>query len=266
MTKASPRSDTAYQVLRHAIIEQALVPGMKLPEDEIGAHFGMSRTLVRATLARLQSEGLVDARPKRSATVARPTLKEAKEVFALRRALEREAVHLVAERWKPEFGAALEGNIRELENAASGDDPRISIRLAGEFHILLAALTDNTLLRRFLGELVSRCSLILAVHGRPHSSEWGIAEHRNIVAALRRRDAAAAIALMEQHVAAVEKRALLAGNATADSDLAAVLTKYAAPIAAQGATIDIRRAGSRQAGNDRARRHLQNPSQTRSSQ
>jgi DNA-binding GntR family transcriptional regulator len=242
VTKGSPRSDTAYQVLRRAIIEQALAPGTKLPEDEIGEHFGMSRTPVRATLARLQSEGLVDARPKRSATVAQPTLKEAKEVFALRRALEREAVRLVVERWKPEFGAALEGNIREEENAAAAGDPRVSIRLAGEFHILLASLADNALLRRFLGELVSRCSLILAMYGRPHSSECAISEHRDIVAALRRRDVAGAIALMDQHVGSVEKRALLAENPGADPDLTAVLAKYAAPIAARRGAIDIRRA------------------------
>jgi len=245
MTKGSPRSDTAYQVLRRAIIEQALAPGTKLPEDDIGEHFGMSRTLVRATLARLQAEGLVDAKPKRSATVAKPTLKEAKEVFTLRRALEREAVRLIVERWKPEFGAALEGNIREEEAAAAAADPRVSIRLAGEFHILLAALTDNTLLRRFLGELVSRCSLILAMYGRPHSSECGITEHRDIVAALRRRDVAAAMTLMDEHVGSVEKRALLAENVGGNPDLGAVLAKYTEPLAARQATIDIRRAKSR---------------------
>ena len=92
MSKTSPRADVAYQALRQAIIEQALLPGTKLPEDQIGAHFGMSRTLVRATLARLQAEGLVDAKPKRTVTVAQPTLEEAREVFEIRRALEREAV------------------------------------------------------------------------------------------------------------------------------------------------------------------------------
>ena len=51
------RSDTAYHALRQAIIEQALKPGAKLPEDEIGNHFGMSRTLVRAALARLTQIG-----------------------------------------------------------------------------------------------------------------------------------------------------------------------------------------------------------------
>ena len=69
----------------------------------------MSRTLVRAALAQLQSEGLVDAPPRRTATTAKPTLEEAQEVFEVRRMLEREVVRLVIARWKPEFGAELEG-------------------------------------------------------------------------------------------------------------------------------------------------------------
>src|SRR5882757_10697894 len=81
MSKKSTRVDVACKALRQAIIEQALPPGTKLPEDELGARFGMSRTLVRAALALLQSEGLVDAHPRRTATTARPTLDEAKDVF-----------------------------------------------------------------------------------------------------------------------------------------------------------------------------------------
>ncbi|WP_346910307.1 GntR family transcriptional regulator, partial [uncultured Roseibium sp.] len=56
-------------------MEQDLKPGAKLPEDEIGAPFGISRTIVRQALARLQSDGLVEAGRKRTATVARPSLK-----------------------------------------------------------------------------------------------------------------------------------------------------------------------------------------------
>src|ERR1700760_1463896 len=97
MTKKSTRVDFACKALRQAIIEQALPPGTKLPEDELGARFGMSRTLVRAALAQLQSEGLVDAPPRRTATTAKPTLEQAKEVFEVRRTLERAVVRLVIE-------------------------------------------------------------------------------------------------------------------------------------------------------------------------
>ncbi len=239
MSKSSPRAEIAYQALRQAIIEQALLPGAKLPEDQIGAHFGMSRTLARATLARLQAEGLVDARPKRTATVAQPTLEEARDIFEVRKALEREAVALTIKRWRPEYGAALEGHVREENAAKARRDDRVSIRLAGEFHIKLAAMSGNKVLQRALAELVSRCSLILALYGRPHSSECAVNEHSQIIAALRKKDIAGATRLMEEHVGSVERRALLADAPSADLDLDAVLSRYARTIEASNAAISL---------------------------
>jgi DNA-binding GntR family transcriptional regulator len=229
MTKTPSRADTAYQALRQAIIEQALPPGTRLPEDVIGKEFGMSRTLARATLSRLQAEGMIEAGRKRTATVARPSLEEAKEDFEVRRALEREVIRLVIARWKPQFGAVLEGHVREEDHAKARQDARVSIRLAGEFHIRLAEMSGNRLLQRYLSEVVSRCSLILALYGRPHSSECAVNEHREIIEALRRGDAGAATALMDQHIGSVESRALI-GERDSDLDLGSVLSRYATDI------------------------------------
>ena len=239
MSKTSTRADLAYQALRQAIIEQALLPGAKLPEDQIGAHFAMSRTLVRATLARLAAEGLVERRPKRSATVAQPSLEEAKDVFEARRALEREAVALVARRWTSRSGAELEGHVREEDAAKARHDDRLSIRLAGEFHIKLAALSGNRVIERMLGELVSRCSLILALYGRPHSSECAVSEHSRIIEALREGDAETAIRLMDEHVGSVEKRALLGEAPAVDIALGSVLGRYVEAIEARGAAVAL---------------------------
>jgi DNA-binding GntR family transcriptional regulator len=228
MGKKSTRADFACLALRQAIIEQALPPGTKLPEDELGQRFGMSRTLVRAALAQLQSEGLVDAPPRRTATTARPTLEEAKEIFEVRRTLEREVIRLVIARWRPEFGAELEGHVREEEAARHAGEAKVSIRLAGEFHIKLSEMAGNGLLRRYLGEVVSRCSLILALYGRPHSADCAVNEHREIVAALRSGKADAAVIVMDEHLGSVEHRALLDQDRDQQFDLGAVLTRYAA--------------------------------------
>jgi len=241
MSRPSPRTELAHEALRRAIIEQALRPGTKLPEDEIGSHFSMSRTLVRAVLARLQAEGLVDARPKRTATVAEPTLEEARDVFEVRRALEAEVVRQVVRRWKPQCGAELEGHVREEDEAKSRHDERVSIRLAGEFHIKLAAMTGNKLLERYLSEVVSRCSLILALYGRPHSSDCAVNEHSEIIAALRDGDATGAVALMDEHVGSVERRALLGDEAGASPALSDVLARYAGAFATADAATPMRK-------------------------
>jgi DNA-binding GntR family transcriptional regulator len=245
MSRPSSRIEIAHEALKRAIIEQALKPGTKLPEDEIGAHFGMSRTLARAVLARLQGEGLVDAQPKRTATVAQPTLEEAREVFEVRRALEAEAVRLVIKRWKPAFGAELEGLVREEDEAKARGDEMVSIRLAGEFHARLAQMAGNALLERYLGEVITRCSLILAVFGRPHSSECAVNEHSGIITALRSGDAAEAIHLMNHHIGAVEQRALLGGEEEAPPALGDILSRYAGAITAGEAATPIDKKAAR---------------------
>ncbi len=61
------RSELICAVLRSAIFERALLPGMKLPEDSLGERFGASRTLIRQAMERLAAEGLVELRHNRGA-------------------------------------------------------------------------------------------------------------------------------------------------------------------------------------------------------
>lgn len=231
----SDKSDAAYTALRQAIIEGALTPGTKLPEDSLGTHFGMSRTLIRAALARLVAEGLVDTQHKRTATVAQPSLEEARSVFELRRCLEAEVVRLVIARWQPSLGAALEGHVRLEEQAAKQQQGPVSARLAGEFHQLLAQMSGNPLLERYVSEVVSRCSLILSIYGRPHAADCAIAEHRELVDALRRGDEKSARKLMASHLGSVEHRALHAESTRQEQDLGQILSRYAGEASASAA-------------------------------
>ena len=226
MSSNSDRVDIAQRTLRQAIIEQALKAGTKLPEDEIGKHFAMSRTLVRAVLGKLQAQGLVDTYHKRTATVAQPSLEEARDAFAVRRALEREVMKAVMKRWSPAVEKILREHVQEEEAAHSKGDTRLSTRLAGEFHLKLAELSGNALLERYLSELVSRCSLILAVYSRPHSSECAISEHSGLINALKQGDLASAEHLMDDHLSSVESRALFDDDTAAEPDLGSILARF----------------------------------------
>jgi DNA-binding GntR family transcriptional regulator len=224
---ASPgtRALGVYRALRKAIIEQALRPGMKLPEDTIGDRLGVSRTLVREALARLAIEGLVDLKPNRGATVAYPTLEEARDVFDVRRGLERLVAELLAGRITPAQASELEAHVRLEEAALERGGPE-AIRLAGEFHIKLVEMTGNALLCRYVQELSSRCSLILAIYGRPHSSECAVSEHRELIEAFVKGDAKRAAELMDHHLQAVVSRALIAPRV--EQDIRDLLAPYAA--------------------------------------
>ena len=174
------RGGVIAQAIRNAIIEQAVKPGTRLPEYTIGERFGASRTLVRSALAQLAAEGLVELRKNRGAIVAEPSWNEARDTFDLRIALEEIVVSRLAGTLQPEQIAMLEAHVAEEDKVANRDEAH-SIRLAGDFHIMLAEFTGSKVLAQYMRELSSRCCQMLALYSRPHSSECGVSEHRRLV-------------------------------------------------------------------------------------
>lgn len=227
LTRPQPasRTEAVQEALRQAIIEQKLQPGARLPEDALGETFGTSRTIAREALGRLAVEGLVELKPNKGAFVANPSLEEGRDIFMVRRGLEQTVAGLLAGKLDAAQVESLKAFV-EAEQAVSGKDERESIRLAGEFHLLLARMTGNQLLIRYVTEVVSRCSLILAMYGRPHSADCGTDEHRHIIEMLARGEAASACELMDGHLAAVAGRAML--DARPEQDIRVLLAPYAA--------------------------------------
>ena len=79
---------------------------------------------------------------------------------------------------------------------------------------------------RYLSEVIWRCALILAVHGRDHDQRGSVAEHQRLVELMAARDVDGAEALIAQHVAAVEERTLAGVGPEGHLDLTAVLSRY----------------------------------------
>lgn len=195
--KQKNRAELICAALRSAILERALLPGMKLPEDSLGERFGASRTIIHQALERLASEGLVEMRHNRGAAVAQPSLEEARDLFELRAQVEDLVIARLAADLTDEQEAALNAHIEREEEVSQGP-AALSIRLATEFHILLAELTGSPVLIRYVNEIGYRCGFTLSQFSRPHSTHCGIQEHRDIVAALKAGDVAAAQAVARQ--------------------------------------------------------------------
>ncbi|MCG6206076.1 GntR family transcriptional regulator [Rhodopseudomonas sp. HC1] len=229
---APDRGAVIYKALWHAIIEQALQPGAKLPEDAIGEKFGASRTIVRAALGRLAAEGLVELRRNRGAAVATPSWNEARDIFDVRVGLERLVVARLAGRLTREQIKQLKQHV-DAEEEARGSNVPLSIRLATAFHIKLAEMTGNPVLARYVSEVASRCGLILALYSRPHSADCAVSEHRAIIAALSSGDGAGATSLMDHHLDAVADRAMIVAHPPQERDIQDILAPYAKE-AAQG--------------------------------
>ncbi len=222
---AMDRASVICRAIRRAILERALAPGDKLPEDQLGERFGVSRTLARHALGQLASEGLVELRRNRIAVVATPSFEDARDEFDIRIELERLVVRRLAGRLSPRQLAELAAHV-DAEEAARGGSETTSLRLATEFHVRLAEMTGRPTLSRYVRETAYRSCLSLATFGRPHSPECAISEHRDVLAALEAGDEARAGELMAHHLDQVAQRALLKAP-EARGDLMDILAPYA---------------------------------------
>jgi DNA-binding GntR family transcriptional regulator len=223
--KSADKVGTICRALRRAIMEQALEPGAKLPEDALGERFGVSRTIARYALGQLASEGLVELRRNRIAVVVTPSWQDARDAFDIRMELERLVVRQIAGQLSKAQIARLKAHVDAESDAREGPNA-VSIRLATEFHILLATMTNSPILVRYVSEIAYRCCLTLSLYSRPHSSECGISEHLAIIEALEKGDAVTAMSLMHSHLDSVANRALVVPTPTRGRDLIDVLAPY----------------------------------------
>lgn len=200
----STKDEVVYARIFTAIIEHRLQPGMKLPEDALAESFEVSRTVIRKALQRLALERLVTIQPKRGATVSKPTVTEAKNIFAARQLIEVGTLDQVTANIGKSDLAALREIARQEHEAQSAHDHRQAINLSGQFHVRVLSIAGNEDLTDFLVRLVSRSSLIIAVYGSSWSAACKCDSHDSLIELLEARDADKAKAWMQQHLNDVE--------------------------------------------------------------
>jgi len=195
-----------YKAVFNAVMSHRLPPGTRLGEAEFCELYQVSRTTVRKALQRLAHDHIIEQRPNRGAVVASPTPEEALEIFTARCAIEREIVPMVIRNATPASMNRLREAIDAEHHALHEGDRTNWIRLGGEFHLLLAELAGNRVLLRFMKELVSRCSLIIALYESPGTPMCEDDEHKRLVTLIEKGKAEEATALMEQHLQEIEGR------------------------------------------------------------
>lgn len=199
--KKSPDVDTAdvHERIWSAIMDHSLPPETRLVESELCAIFGLGRTRLRQVLQRLAHERVVTLMRNRGAKVSKPSVREAREVFAARRVIEANIVETFVKTATRKDIKRLQEHLAREEEAWRANDRRAILKLSGEFHLLLAAAVDNSILLELLRDLVSRSSLIIAVYQAPGTSPCPPDAHRELTATLERRERGA-IKLMTQHL------------------------------------------------------------------
>jgi DNA-binding GntR family transcriptional regulator len=203
-----------------AIVERRLMPGTKLVEQQIADIFGVSRTLVRQALNQLSRDRLVTLEPARGAFVAKPSVQEARQVFEVRAMLEAAMVRQLCAVVTDAQIAELRQHVRAEAAAVARTDVSGRTRLLADFHVVLARMLGNQVLAELLEDLLTRSSLIALMYQSSHSAEHSQEEHVAIVDALERRDARAAVRLLESHLGNVERNLRFSPRV---ADLATVL-------------------------------------------
>ncbi|MDF1871246.1 GntR family transcriptional regulator [Vannielia sp.] len=195
-----PASDSIAQALSLAIHEHRLAPGTKLGEGELAEIYGVSRTVIRAALQSLSHTKLVDIRRNKGASVASPSLKEARDVFEARELLEPRTARSAAARATASDIALLERHISDEHAALDASDPGRALYLSGLFHNEIARIADQTTIAGFIETLVARSSLIIALYWRREAALCEKHAHHALVRALADHDATQAEALMRSHL------------------------------------------------------------------
>jgi len=196
-------SDAAYNRLREEILHWRLLPGTSLSEIDLAERLGVSRTPLRAALARLALEGLVDTSRGRTGVVSEVSATSITELFEVREALETQAARLAARRRDPEafdtlvtrFGAAPE------LLATAGIDAYYA--LVAEFDDALDDALGNGVYRGALDGVrlhLARARRIATAN--PERLVRSAEEHRLICAAIRDGDAALAASATTVHLKA----------------------------------------------------------------
>lgn len=220
--KSSRAEDRVFNAILDAVLDHRLAPGTQLKERELCEIFGVSRGAARAALTRLGHSLLVELRPNRGAIIANPTLEETRDMFEARRVLEGAIAQRLARSLTAKQIAELRGFVAEESRAYRKGDHKAGQRLSIRFHKVLAELAGNRTLDRFMEHLICRTPLLaLARTGR--IAYCGADEHREVVEALARRDAAAAARSMTAHLNNVEAELLAGQEPKAPASLAAVL-------------------------------------------
>jgi DNA-binding GntR family transcriptional regulator len=217
--------EAVYIKIRDAIGGQKLPPGTRLREDEMRQIFSVSRSRIRKVFSRLAYDGLVVIEPNRGASVAKPSVKDARELFEARRGIEATIVTAVTKKLGNAERRLLKQHVDKERRADEERDHDEMINLSGEFHILLAEFADNSLLSKFLGELITRESLVIQAYERPGRPSCSYHEHEHILEAMEAKDTPKAIALMSEHLSNIEGRLDLDRDERPTVSLAKVFTR-----------------------------------------
>jgi DNA-binding GntR family transcriptional regulator len=222
MVPAHPGSaDAACQRIRDAIVQLELPPGASVSERQLVERLGFSKAAIRAALARLRTEGLVVAEPRRGHVIAPLTMRDVLDIYDLRLAIEPRAARQAA-------GRIDRGEIARLQALAAPDVDVADRRSLARFlqanrtiHLAIVEAADNRRAYRIVERLLDdseRAQVVALRGGAAGHGARARSELQDVLSALEHDDGDAAERLMASAIGAFRDD-LVAALQTAAMDM-----------------------------------------------
>ncbi len=211
-SSAAPRRlmrETALEELRQAIASGALKPGSRLTEKSLCAQFGVSRTLAREIVRKLETERLVDVVPHRGLRIAILTPNAVQEIYDIRTELEVMVVRAFITTAKDQDIAALKAIHAALLAAASRrDTPEIVIQVT-RFLRHMIEVSGSKVAGELLDHLLARINMLrVYAMATPGQLETSVIQMDMIVDSIEKHDSASAVAGVRLYVQSACRAAL----------------------------------------------------------
>ncbi len=198
--------------LRELILTGKLPPGTPLRLTQVATRMGVSVMPIREAIRILEAERLVTIEPRRGAAVARLTIDDIEELYAVRAALE----GLAAKHGARAIGArdvrAMRTEFNAMTRASEAGDTGAFLAHDRRFHALLYAASGRTQLVERIDDLLESGRRIVDPYVyRPwYPLKIASEAHRPILEAVERHDAALVEQLIRDNIARAGERALVA--------------------------------------------------------
>ena len=198
---AAPVRQQVEQTLRAAITSGNFAPGQRLIERDLCARLGVSRPSIREALRQLESEGLIEAQPNRGPVVARMTRQDVADVYGIRAALEAAAAGYFATLATDAAIADLASMVEAVAAAYDAGDVEAILAAKSRFYEVLFLGAGNRLAPQILRTMNARVTFLRRLSlAAPERLSHSIAELRQVLQAIQRRDPADAAQATLHHV------------------------------------------------------------------
>ena len=196
---STPLEEDVYHRLRDMILSGELVSGEKLVQEDLSARLGVSRTPLRAAIAKLDGENFVRTSTRGEASVSEFGLRQIAEVFEMRAVLEGLICRLLAPRIERKHTIYLRSLMASVADAVETGDDAMYREADVEFHTYLTNLIPEGNLGRLLEpvHMIMRMSLSQGILRSPAETHQ---EHIAIIDALEARDSDQAERAMIVHI------------------------------------------------------------------